>query len=109
MKWIILLLAVALPAQADWFQFRPCGFGHDIETVPLAKDIAPEYIPSPNLLTILWWAPRTSVVRIVELQAQPGKMKCSWVAINGDEYLVQGSARELYDYVVKKRLRRLPE
>ena len=108
MKWAILLMAVSISAQADWFRFRPCGFGHDIETVQLKKGMMPEYIPSPNLLTILWWAPRTAVVRIVELQAEPGKMKCSWVAINNDEYLVQGSAKELYDYVVERRMQRLP-
>ena len=107
MRWLILLLVIVLPARADWFQFRPCGFGHDIESVPLYEGLAPEYIPSPNLVTILWWAPRTAVVRIVELEAEPGKMKCSWLAIGGDEYLVQGSAKEIYDYVVNRRMQRL--
>ena len=109
MRWIALLLAIALPVRADWFQFRPCGFGHDIESPPGDMILAPEYVPAPSLQTVFWWIPRNSVIRIVELRARPGEKKCSWLAVHGDEWLVMGTAEELYEYIVTKRSEKLDQ
>lgn len=109
MKWALLLLVVVLPVQADWFRFIPCGFGHDVETVPLAHEMQPEFIKAPGLSVVLWWIPQTVPIRIVQLSAKSNEMTCSWLSVGTDEWLVQGSAKEIYQYLVDKRTRRLIE
>lgn len=113
MRWLGILLGIVSPAaEADWYKFRPCG----VEVVPEATleggwgiplpDTGWKQAPAPNLTQIYWWIPPSAVVLVVEIRGKDGELSgCSYVAVNGDQWLVVGSAREIYDKFIKHRIR----
>ena len=105
MRWMALLLAIALPAKADWYQFTPCGFATDLT----GKDpeFSPKYRPAPGLTTIYWWIPLGATIQIIEIKAARGETHCSYVSVNNNQWLVVGTAKEIYNYIISWKTRDL--
>ena len=104
MKWLFLLLMfVAFPAHSVfWFQFVPCGFKATFEDN--VNGMEPLYTPAPNLPVMLWRIPPTAVIQIVGVKRVRGEVECSWLSINGDQWLVVGTPEQIYNTLAYDRV-----
>ena len=101
MRWLFcILLLIPLSAQAVWYQFRPCGFTAGIDE---KGEIEPVYAYAPNLTILFWRIPMTAVIQVVGIPPTRDGIECSWLAVNGDQWLVVGSPEQIYDTLLGRR------
>ena len=99
--WLLLLLFVASPAHSVfWFQFTPCGF----KAFEESPEHEPLYAPAPNLPILLWRIPPAAIIQIVGIKPKDGQIECSWLAINGDQWLVVGTPEQIYNALAYDRV-----
>ena len=106
MRWIVLLLAISLPVQAQWVQFEACGLEPPPEKEALrsertikAPESGPHWIYVPAITYVMGFTEKGQLER--------GMMACTLIGVQGTRILVIGTLQETIKRIEKAKRMRL--